>query len=116
MITVNGSKMAKSSREKYLGEILTSDSKIVENIASSYNKGIGTANTIISLIKTVHFGKYFVEIALLFRNPMLINSMMCSIEALYGLHKYYIDKLEKVDKCIMKQKVDKIKEFIQDQF
>ena len=102
-LSVNGSKMEKSSREKYLGEILTSDGKIAENITSRYNKGIGTANTIISLIKTVHFGKYFIEMALLFRNSMLINSMLCSIEALYGLHNIHIDKLEKVDKYLMRQ-------------
>ena len=41
--------------------------------------------------------------ALLFRNSMLINSMLCSIEALHGLHNIHIDKLEKVDKYLMRQ-------------
>ena len=53
-LKVNGSTMEKSSKEKYLGEILTSDGKINDNITSRYNKGIGTANTIISLLKEVY--------------------------------------------------------------
>ena len=44
--------------------------------------------------------------ALLFRNSILINSMLCSVEALYGLNNTHIDKLEKVDKYLLKQILD----------
>ena len=36
--------MQTTSRERYLGDILTSDTKIDSNITDSYNKGIGFAN------------------------------------------------------------------------
>ena len=102
-LRINNTKMNKSDKEKYLGEILTSDGKIAENIANKHGKGIGTANTILSLLKEVHFGQYYFEMALLFRNSMLINSMLCSVEALYGLKDVHVDKLENVDKYLLKK-------------
>ena len=41
--------------------------------------------------------------ALLFRNSMLVNSILCSIEALYGLKMTHIEKLENVDKYLLKK-------------
>ena len=67
-LKVNNLSMKKSFKETYLGEILTSDGKINENIHNRYSKGIGIANTIISLLKDISFGKYFFDMALLFRN------------------------------------------------
>ena len=95
--------MKRSQKETYLGEILSSDGKTSENITGRHNKGIGTANTILGILKEVYFGKHFFEIAFLFRNSMLINSMLCSIESMYGLKGTQIEKLENVDKYLLKK-------------
>ena len=102
-LRVNNLTMKRSTKETYLGEILSSDGKINDNITGRHNKGIGAANTIISLLKEVYFGKYYFEMAFLFRNSMLINSMLCSIEALYGLKDTHIEKLESVDRYFLRK-------------
>ena len=65
-LRVNNLTMKRSTKETYLGEILSSDGKINDNITGRHNKGIGAANTIISLLKEVYFGKYYFEMAFLF--------------------------------------------------
>ena len=84
--------MLTSEREKYLGDIISSSCKIDENIEERYNKGIGIANKIIS------FGHYYFQMAILFRQSMLINGIMCNGEVIYGVSKTHIETLEAVDK------------------
>ena len=62
--------MKTSSSEKYLGDILSNDGKIDLNIQAIYGKGIGVVNTIFSLLQEISFGKYYFEMALLFRSSM----------------------------------------------
>ena len=55
------------------------------NLYERFKKGIGIINEIMSILKEVSFGYHYFEIGILFRNSKLINGIMCSIEALYGL-------------------------------
>ena len=89
--------MLTSNREKYLGDIITSDCKINSNVEERYNKGIGIANQIIGLLKEISFGKHYFQMAVMFRQSMLINSILCNSEVLYGLNKTHIETLESVD-------------------
>ena len=63
MLKVHEKPMLTSNREKYLGDLITSDCKINYNIEERYNKGIGFLNQIFSLLKEI---SYF-EMAVLFR-------------------------------------------------
>ena len=58
---------------------------------TSFNKGIGIANKIIGMLKEVSFGCYYFEMAVLFRQSMLINSILCNNEVLYGLTNTHIE-------------------------
>ena len=49
-------------------------------------------------LKEISFGKYYFEMAVLFRQSMLLNSILCNSEVLYGLKKSHIETLESVDK------------------
>ena len=69
-----------SDKEKYLGDILTTNGKIHENITARYNKGIGKVNEILGILQEVSFGPHYFKMALLFRNSILLNSMLCSSE------------------------------------
>ena len=102
-LTVNNSTMNTTTKEKYLGNILSANGKIDENIAERYNRGIGLVNHIISMLKEVHFGRYYFEMALLFRNSILINGMLFSIEALYGLKSKHLEMLEGCDKYFFRK-------------
>ena len=76
--------MLSTSREKYLGDILTSDGKINSNIEDRYNKGIGIVNQILGILKEISFGQFYFEMALLFRQSMLLSSILC---ILYGVNE-----------------------------
>ena len=90
--------MKTSNSETYLGDILSNDGKIDLNIEARYNKGIGVSNSIFSLLQEISFGKYYFEMAMLFRSSMLINSILCSSEVLYGVKLKHLEILEKCDK------------------
>ena len=58
-------------------------------------------NTIISLIQEISFGHHTFEMGILFRNSMLINSLLSSSETLYGINEKHIQILEKCDRDLL---------------
>ena len=102
-LNIHGTKIVKSDTQKYLGDILTTSGKINENINARYNKGIGKVNEIMGILQEVSFGPHYFKMALLFRNTILISSMLCSSEALYGINKSHIEKLEQVDRIFFRK-------------
>ena len=102
-LNVHDKVMHTANRERYLGDILTSDCKIDSNILDRHNKGMGYKNDILSILKEISFGHYYFEMAMQFRNAKLINGMFCSIEALYGITNNHIEQLEQVDRFFMRK-------------
>ena len=78
-LEIENNVMNTSTKEKYLGSILTNDGKISENISDRHNKGIGTVNQILCLLKEVNFGQFYFEMTSLFRSSMLLNGMIHSM-------------------------------------
>ena len=72
-LSVHSKVMKTTASERYLGDIITSDAKINDNISDRYNKGIGYANQILCILKEISFGKYHFEQALQLRNAKLMN-------------------------------------------
>ena len=97
-LNINTCEMNKSTSERYLGDILSSDGKNDLNVTDRYNKGIGYVNQILGILKEISFGHYYFEQAIQLRNAKLVNGMLCSIEAMYGLTIAQIEKLEKCDR------------------
>ena len=95
---VHDDRMKTSSAETYLGDVLTNTNKIDLNIQQRYKKGVAAVNNIFSLLQEVSFGQFYFEVALLFRSSILINSMLCSSEVLYGITQKHIQTLEKCDR------------------
>ena len=102
-LSVHGREMLKTKKEKYLGDILTSTAKIDENIEERYKKGIGIINDIMSILKEVSFGYHYFQIGMLFRNSKLVNGIICSIEALYGIKAKHRETLEKLDRELFRK-------------
>ena len=94
--------MPSVEKETYLGNILSHDGKIDNNVQERQNRGIGYANQIMSMLQEISFGCYFFNMAMLFRISILINGMLCSSESLYGIKKYHIEMLESSDKMLFK--------------
>ena len=102
VLKVKNSDMKTASSETYLGDVLTSDSKITANIQSRCDKGQGIINQSVSMLQEVSFGYYYFEIALMFRNSMFLNGS----EALYGIKNEHIEMLEKCDRAFMRRVFD----------
>ena len=81
--------MHKSNRERYLGDIITSNCKIDDNILDRCNKGFGYSYEILVILKELTFGRHYFEIALTLRNAKLLNGMLYSIESLYTLTNHH---------------------------
>ena len=64
-VKAHSKEMSMSRQEKYLGDVLTSDTKINENISARHDKGIGIYNQILSMLKEVSFGAYHFEMGIL---------------------------------------------------
>ena len=94
--------MSEVEKETYLGDVLSNDGKIDNNIQERQNKGNGYVNQILSMLQEVSFGCYYYNMAMLFRTTMLINGMLCSSEALYGIRSVHIEMLETCDKMFFK--------------
>ena len=82
---------------------MTTDGRINSNIEERYNKGVGIVNQIMSYLKELSFGEYYFEMAQLFRQSMLLNSILCNSEVLYGLNQTHIDTLESIDKMFWRK-------------
>ena len=89
-IKVHGKEMNSVENERYLGDILSNDSKINLNIQDRQNKGLGYVNQIMSMLKEISFGVYHFSMAIMFRTTILLNGMLCSSEALHGINKYEV--------------------------
>ena len=73
--------------ERYLGQIISSDSKNTANITKLRNKGIGLKNKVIQMLNTMPGGIYHFEISVIFRNAYIISSMLSNSEVWYGITK-----------------------------
>ena len=102
-LKVHNADMLTSERERYLGDILTTNGKIDQNIIARCNKGTGKVNEIISMLQEISFGPHYFKMALLFRNSILLSSMLCSSEVLYGITKSHIEHLEQVDRIFFRR-------------
>ena len=83
--------------EKYLGQILSNDSKNTFNITMLRNKGVGIQKKIIQMLEKMPGGEYHFEIAVILRNAMLISSLLTNSEVWYGVTKEDTDQLEQID-------------------
>ena len=58
------------------------------------------------MLQEISFGYYYFQIAMMFRNSMLLNGMLCSSEVLYGITNEHIEMLEKCDRTFMRRVFD----------
>ena len=105
-LQVNNKPMMTTSSEKYLGDILTCDAKMEENIRMRHDKGMAAINQIMSILQEISFGRYHFEIGMVMRTSMLINGILYNTEALASISSRHIDMLEECDKVFMRRLFD----------
>ena len=94
-LSVNQSEMKQVTQIKYLGDILTSDLKYDENVMMRNLKGKSVVNTITTIMKELPIGQFYFQMALLFRNSLLINSISFNMEVI-PKYRYKTDSLTKL--------------------
>ena len=75
-LIVRGKPMESVNEITFLGDIVSSCGKNINNIRERVSKGIGIINQIFVILDSICFGKQFFEMALLLRSSMLLNSIL----------------------------------------
>ena len=96
-LKVRDLKLKNTKETKYLGDWLTPSPNNDVNIERRSNKGIGTVSQILSLLRQVTLGFYHMEIALLFRDTMLLSQLLFNSEIWINVTKKQIAKLTSSD-------------------
>ena len=103
---VHGHTVDRVDQAVYLGDVISQDGSNTANIKDRVAKGMGQMNTIMTLLKSVSFGEKYFQIAVTLREAHLINGMMSSADTWYGLRKHEIEKMEEVDKMLLRKILD----------
>ena len=93
----------KSEEEKYLGDVINKDGKKTKNMLARKAKGLGVIDQITSMLDNICFGPYQIEIAIVWRNALLLNSILTNCEAWYGVTLQDISHLEQVDEIFLRK-------------
>ena len=91
--------MEETSKEKYLGKIITNDGSNTANIKCRARKGIEMSNKIQRILENNPGGNFHFEIALMMR-----NALSCS-EVWYNVLETEVRKLEQTDESILRKKL-----------
>ena len=90
--------MGDSNSEKYLGDIISKDSRnIILNIKARLSKGKGIIKKILNILNCIPFGKLFYQIKISLRNSLLVSSVLCNSEAWFNLTNSYLKMIETID-------------------
>ena len=102
-LKVHEKEMLSSVKEKYLGDVITNDTKMEANIKMRHDKGIGIAKSIMSTLKEVSFGVYYFEMGMLFRTTQLLAGILFNTESMCSITENHISQLEDADKYLLRQ-------------
>ena len=96
-LKIHKSHMKKSECTKYLGNLVSSKCTIEDH----RNKGWGKVSTIMGILEEVTLGSHRLEVGLMLRKSILVNSMLFSAEAWSGVTEKHIKRLEVVDTALL---------------
>ena len=103
VLQVHGTVMESVPYDTYLGDIISGDGKNTRNVKKRVARGIGISTQIINLLKTICLGEHYMEIALLLRESMFLNSVLTNDEIWYALTKEEVRELEDLDRTLLKK-------------
>ena len=87
----------------YLGDTLNQEGTIDDTIDSRKNKSIGRINQISSILTSISLGMYFIDIALVLRESMLLNGILTNCEVWYNVKEDHLTTLESADNELMRK-------------
>ena len=95
--------MASVVHDKYLGDVLQNSGKNTINIQERIKRGFGSVNQICQLLDDLCLGSYHFECANIFRNSMLLSTLLSNSDAWYNVTSKEIAELESVDEMFLRK-------------
>jgi hypothetical protein len=92
--------------EKYVGDIVSEDSKHTKNIISRRSNGIGVCNEITTILSNLCLGPHHFHVAVMLRQAMLLQVLLSNSETWLRLTKANMKKLESVDHMLLRKILD----------
>ena len=93
--------MKLSDSAKYLGNFVTSRGGVRDTVEDRRNKGWGKVATIKGILSEVDLGQNTVEVGLLLRKAILVNSLLFTAETWSGIRESDLVRLEQVDHALI---------------
>ena len=90
-------------KEKYVGDIISSDGKLTKNITSRYAKATGITSQILLMLNEVSLGYHYFSIGMIYRNLLFISSVLVNSEVWYPINERDIKVLINADKTLLKK-------------
>ena len=95
--------MATVFKDKYLGDILSSDGSNDATLKDRKGKAIGCLNNIISILDTISFGHHYFKILITLRESMFINCVLTNSEVWFGLRESDLRDIEDIDRTLLRK-------------
>ena len=95
-------KIESVEKDKYLGDIISTDGSNMKNVLSRKDKSIGINKQICSMLNDWCFGPFHFEVALIFRESMLLSSILTNCEAWYKVNQEERNILERCDENLLR--------------
>ena len=105
-LKVHKNKIIRKEFETYLGDVICATGSNKKNIENRTNRGIGAVSEILSTLSQVSLGHFHFEIALVFRDSLLISKMVYSSEIWYNISNNEYKRLEEIDEMFMRKMFD----------
>ena len=100
-LSVDKHEMKVSQSAKYLGNFITTKGGHRDTIEDRRNKGWGKIASIQGILEEVDLGKHRVEVGLLLRKAILVNSLLFTAETWSGVKNSDLVRLEHVDLALL---------------
>ena len=104
-LKIHNSDMKEAGSAKYLGNFVTSSGGVRDTIEDRRNKGWGKVATIKGILSAVDLGDHRVEVGLLLRKAILVNSLLFTAETWSGVKKADLARIEQVDQSLLESLV-----------
>ena len=90
-------------KDKYVGDIITNDSKHTKNVMTRRSKGMGVIGEIICILDGLTLGSHYFSTAMMMRQSMLVQVLLSNSETWLRLTKNDLSKLESVDRMFFRR-------------
>ena len=100
-LKVHNSTMKEVKSTKYLGNFVSSSGGVRDTVEDRRSKGWGKVAIIKGILEQVDMGSHRVEVGLLLRKAILVNSLLFTAETWSGVREADLVRIEQVDQALM---------------